>query len=56
MMNFKFSDELIQLRDQTRRFLADRCRPSVPRCILDTDEPYAGLGLAFRDISTEART
>jgi len=40
-MNFEFSDELIQLRDQARRFLADRCPPSVPRRILDTDEPYA---------------
>jgi acyl-CoA dehydrogenase len=40
-MNFEFPDELIQLRDQARRFLADRCPPSVPRRILDTDEPYA---------------
>jgi acyl-CoA dehydrogenase len=40
-MNFDFSDELLQLRDQARRFLADRCPPSVPRRILDTDEPYA---------------
>jgi acyl-CoA dehydrogenase len=40
-MNFEFSDELLQLRDQARRFLADRCPPSVPRRILDTDEPYA---------------
>ena len=40
-MNFDFSDELIQLRDQARRFLADRCPPSVPRRILDGDEPFA---------------
>ena len=40
-MNFEFSDELLQLRDQARRFLTDRCPPSVPRRILDTDEPYA---------------
>ena len=40
-MNFEFSDELIQLRDQARRFLSDRCPPSVPRRILDTNEPYA---------------
>ena len=40
-MNFEFSDELLQLRDQARRFLADRCPPAVPRRILDTDEPYA---------------
>jgi alkylation response protein AidB-like acyl-CoA dehydrogenase len=40
-MNFEFSDELIHLRDQARRFLADRCPPSVPRRILDTAEPYA---------------
>jgi alkylation response protein AidB-like acyl-CoA dehydrogenase len=40
-MNFEFSDELIQLRDQARRFLADRCPPAVPRRILDTAEPFA---------------
>jgi acyl-CoA dehydrogenase len=40
-MNFEFSDELLQLREQARRFLADRCPPSVPRRILDTPEPYA---------------
>lgn len=40
-MNFEFSDELTQLRDQARRFLADRCPPTVPRRILDTAEPYA---------------
>jgi acyl-CoA dehydrogenase len=40
-MNFEFSDELLQLRDQARRFLSDRCPPAVPRRILDTAEPYA---------------
>ncbi len=40
-MNFDFSDELLQLRDQARRFLSDRCPPAVPRRILDTAEPYA---------------
>jgi acyl-CoA dehydrogenase len=40
-MNFDFSDELNQLREEARRFLADRCPPSVPRRILDGDEPYA---------------
>src|ERR1700710_2977033 len=40
-MNFEFSDELLQLRDQARRFLSDRCPPAVPRRILDTAESYA---------------
>lgn len=40
-MNFEFSDELMQLRDQARRFLVDRCPPAVPRRILDTAEPFA---------------
>lgn len=40
-MNFDFSDELNQLRDEARRFLADRCPTSVPRRILDGDESYA---------------
>ena len=39
-MNFDFSDELNQLRDEARRFLADRCPPAVPRAILDGPEPY----------------
>jgi acyl-CoA dehydrogenase len=48
-MNFDFSDELNQLRDEARRFLADRCAPSVPRRILEGPEPYARelwLGIA----------
>ena len=40
-MNFDFSDELNQLRDQARRFLADQCPPAVPRRILEGPEPYA---------------
>jgi alkylation response protein AidB-like acyl-CoA dehydrogenase len=40
-MNFDFSDELLQLRDQARRFLEDRCPPAVPRRILDAEESYA---------------
>lgn len=39
-MNFDFSDELKQLRDEARRFLTDRCPPSVPRAILDGPEPF----------------
>ncbi len=40
-MNFEFSDELLQLRDQARRFLTDQCPSSVPRRILESPEPYA---------------
>ena len=40
-MNFDFSDELIQLRDEARRFLAKNCPPSEPRRILEGPEPYA---------------
>jgi len=39
-MNFDFSDELKQLRDEARRFLADRCAPAVPRKILEGSDPY----------------
>ncbi len=39
-MNFDFSDELKQLRDEARRFLSDRCPPAVPRRILETDAPF----------------
>ena len=40
-MNFDFPDEVKQLRDEARRFLAERCPTSVPRRILEGDEPYA---------------
>lgn len=54
-MNFEFADELLQLRDQARRFF-DQCPPAMPRRILDTDE---SCSVAFeglpRDIPTGAR-
>ncbi len=40
-MNFDFSDDLKQLRDQARRFLAEQCAPAVVRRSLDEEEPYA---------------
>lgn len=39
-MNFDFSDELKQLRDEARRFLTDRCPPAVARAILEGPEPF----------------
>ncbi|MBV9512242.1 MAG: acyl-CoA/acyl-ACP dehydrogenase [Caulobacteraceae bacterium] len=39
-MNFDFSDDQKQLRDQVRRFLADRCPTSAVRVILEGPEPY----------------
>jgi acyl-CoA dehydrogenase len=40
-MNFDFSDDLKQLRDQARRFLSERCAPVVVRRSLDGQETYA---------------
>ncbi len=40
-MNFDFSDDLKQLRDQARRFLSEQCTPEVVRRSLDEQEPYA---------------
>ncbi|MDR3529465.1 MAG: acyl-CoA/acyl-ACP dehydrogenase [Rhodopila sp.] len=40
-MNFDFSDDLKQLRDQARRFLSERCTPAVVRRSLDGEETYA---------------
>jgi acyl-CoA dehydrogenase len=40
-MNFDFSDELKQLRDQARRFLGEKSPPVVVRRVLDGAEPYA---------------
>ena len=39
-MNFDFSDEQKQLRDEARKFLRDRCPPSAVRAVLESDEPY----------------
>src|SRR5271169_2766307 len=39
-MNFDFSDDLKQLRDQARRFLAEQSPPKVVRHVLEGAEPY----------------
>ncbi|MDH4385251.1 MAG: acyl-CoA/acyl-ACP dehydrogenase [Caulobacter sp.] len=39
-MNFDFSDEQKQLRDEARRFLTDRCSPAAVRAILEGPEPF----------------
>jgi acyl-CoA dehydrogenase len=40
-MNFDFSDDLKQLRDQARRFLSEQSTPAVVRRSLDGEERYA---------------
>ena len=40
-MNFDFSDDLKQLRDQARRFLAEQCPPALVRRSLDGEDAYA---------------
>jgi alkylation response protein AidB-like acyl-CoA dehydrogenase len=39
-MNFDFSDDQKQLRDQARKFLAEKCPPKAVRTVLDGKEPY----------------
>jgi acyl-CoA dehydrogenase len=39
-MNFDFSDDLKQLRDEARRFLTERCPMTVPRRMLEGDAAY----------------
>src|SRR3981081_4301927 len=39
-MNFDFSDEQKQLRDEARKFLAEKCPPKAVRTVLDGKEPY----------------
>ncbi|WP_024510865.1 acyl-CoA dehydrogenase family protein [Bradyrhizobium sp. ARR65] len=39
-MNFDFSDEQKQLRDEARKFLAERCPPKAVRAVLDGKAPY----------------
>jgi acyl-CoA dehydrogenase len=48
-MNFEFADELKQLRDQARRFLAEKSPPGVVRQVLDGAEPYAAA--LWRDMA-----
>jgi alkylation response protein AidB-like acyl-CoA dehydrogenase len=40
-VNFDFSDDLNQLRDQARRFLSEQCPPTAVRRSLDGQQPYA---------------
>ena len=39
-MNFDFSDEQKQLRDEARKFLAEKCPSKAVRVVLDGKEPY----------------
>ncbi|MGH6681251.1 MAG: acyl-CoA dehydrogenase family protein, partial [Bradyrhizobium sp.] len=39
-MNFDFSDEQKQLRDEVRKFLAEKCPPKAVRTVLDGKVPY----------------
>ena len=39
-MNFDFSDEQKQLRDEARKFLAEKCSSKAVRTVLDGKQPY----------------
>jgi len=39
-MNFDFSDDQKQLRDQARKFLAEKCSPKAVRVVLDAKADY----------------
>jgi alkylation response protein AidB-like acyl-CoA dehydrogenase len=39
-MNFDFSDEQKQLRDEARKFLAEKCSPKVVRAVVDGKQAY----------------
>jgi alkylation response protein AidB-like acyl-CoA dehydrogenase len=39
-MNFDFSDEQKQLREEARKFLAEKCPPKAVRVVLDGKAPY----------------
>ena len=39
-MNFDFSDEQKQLRDEARKYLAEKCPPKAVRSVLDGKQPY----------------
>src|SRR5258705_5085336 len=39
-MNFDFSDEQKQMRDEARKFLSQQCPPKAVRAVLDGKVPY----------------
>ena len=39
-MNFDFSDDQKQLRDQARKYLAEKCPPKAVRAVIDGASPY----------------
>src|SRR5258708_17967561 len=39
-MNFDFSDDQKQLRDQARKFLTEKCSPKAVRVVLEGKAPY----------------
>src|ERR1700726_3367982 len=39
-MNFDFSDDQKQVRDQARKFLTEKCSPKAVRIVLDGKAPY----------------
>jgi len=39
-MNFDFSDDQKQLRDQARKYLTEKCSPKAVRAVLDGKAPY----------------
>jgi alkylation response protein AidB-like acyl-CoA dehydrogenase len=39
-MNFDFSDDQKQLRDEARRFLTEKCPPKAVRAVIDGKAPY----------------
>src|SRR5471030_3265361 len=39
-MNFDFSDEQKQLRDEARKYLTEKCPPKAVRTVLDGKQPY----------------
>jgi hypothetical protein len=49
-MNFDFSDEQKQMRDEARKFLAEKCPPKAVRAVVDR-KPMAARG---PDISNSA--
>src|SRR3954451_12714480 len=50
-MNFDFSDEQKQMRDEARKFLAQKCPPKAVREVLDGKAPYdKGLWKGLGDL------
>ncbi len=55
-MNFDFSDDQKQLREQARRFLAEKSSSSAVRAVIDGQAPYESVAQVMARLSNSGFT